>query len=63
MEKKKGRPVEYRDTYHEKWREKQTAYNHEVATICKEFGCSIKRARLIRKQRKAKQELENYKER
>ncbi len=57
MTKKVGRPIEFTDVYHTKWRHDQTAYNHELYAICREFDCSMKEARIIRRQRKAEREL------
>ena len=60
--KEGGRPIKYHDTYHKKWREDQTAYNHELYAICKEFDCSMKEARVIRRRRLAERDLKALQE-
>jgi len=62
MTKKLGRPIIYNDPYHTKWRTDQTNYNHELYAICKEFNCTMKQARVIRRKRKAEQELKKFEE-
>ena len=68
--RKVGRPIIYTDPYHAKWRHDQTSYNRELVAICKEFpNLTLKQARVIRRkrkaqrvQRKAEQELKEFKE-
>ena len=59
MTKKKGRPIEFHDPLHKKWREDMAAHNHKLYAICKEFSCSLKLARVILRKRKAEQELKD----